>query len=175
MPSTPGPAHTQKGSTSPERFEVWADASVGSTVEMICHLGAWGGRKREVRGLEGTDQATELAAKGDNPAQVPMGPASSSQASPGAIPRPARPLTDGQLPRQPGDEGSLEMRAAKAESAPPEGAQSTESPHARSTHPFVIDGAVLGQVLVGTASPAQENHQRQSSPSLLSTFVGAVL
>ena len=67
------------------------------------------------------------------------------------------------------------MRAAKAERAPPEGAQSTGSPHACSTHPFVIDGAVLGQVLVGAASPAQENHQRQSSPSLLPTLVRAVL
>lgn len=74
---------------------------------MVCHRGVWGGRKREqVRGLEGIGQATELAAKGDNPAQVLMGPASSSQASPGAIPRPAWPLTGGQPPRQPGDEGS---------------------------------------------------------------------
>ena len=50
MPSTPGP-----GSCCPERLEVWADASARSTVEMVCHRGAWGGRMGEGRGLEGTD------------------------------------------------------------------------------------------------------------------------
>lgn len=127
------------------------------------------GRGSRSGGWGGIDQATELAAKGNNPAQVPMGPASSSQASPGAIPRPAWPLTGGQPPRQPGDEGS------QGGEPPAGGPQRTGSPHSCSTHPFVIDGAVLGQVLVRAASPAQENHQRGSSPSLLPISVRAVL
>ena len=38
---------------------------LGAHLGWAVHCGAWGGRKGEqVRGLKGTDQATELAAKG---------------------------------------------------------------------------------------------------------------
>lgn len=77
--------------------------------------------------------------------------------------------TGGQPLLQPRDEGSQGLEP------PPEQPQMAETqrtggPHACSTHPFVVDGAVLGKVLVRAATPAQKNHQRLPSPSLLPAF-----
>lgn len=154
-----------------QRLDVWANSTAGSTSGCAAHCGVWGGRRgRQVRGLKETDQATDLAAKrGNNPAKEPRVFLTGcswchSQACP----------IGGQPSLQPSDEGSpgSELPTERPQEAGP---QHAGCPHACSTHPFMVDGAVLGKVLVGAATPAQENHQRLSSPRLLPTSVGAVL
>ena len=96
-------------------------------------------------------------------------PATSSQAVLGAIPGPAS-----LQPKGEGSQGSelpqFPLRADTGGRAPAHWVST-----ACSTHPFVVDGTVLGKVLVGAATPAQENHQRLSSPSFLPTLARAVL